>query len=119
MAFVFRHDCATVLSPAPVFAQDSTSQKPPLRRQKSAPANEEDQDRPQGRTAISVAVDLVSLQVLVTDQSGNVITGLKPENFTIYEDNVKQDIANFSPIEANITVVALVEYSNNVSRFPV
>jgi VWFA-related protein len=117
VAFISRHDCATVLSPAPAFAQNSTSQNPPLSPKKSAPANEEDQDRPRGQTAISVAVDLVSLQVLVTDQSGNAVTGLKPENFTIYEDNVKQDISNFSAIEANITVVALVEYSNNVSRF--
>jgi len=117
VAFAFRRDGATLISPAPVFAQDSTDQKPPLHRQQSTPANQEDKDHPQGRTAISVAVDLVSLQVLVTDQSGNVITGLKPENFTIYEDNVKQDVANFSPIDANLTVVALVEYSNNVSRF--
>jgi VWFA-related protein len=115
--FAFRHDWTPIISPASVFAQNSSDQKPPLRRQQSAPESKEDPDRPQGRTAISVAVDLVSLQVLVTDQSGNVITGLKPENFTIYEDNVKQDVANFSPIDANITVVALVEYSNNVSRF--
>ena len=50
-------------------------------------------------------------------RKGNALTGLKPENFTIYEDNVKQEISNFSPIEANITAVMLVEYSNNVSNF--
>jgi VWFA-related protein len=111
-----RHEWAPLLAPTRVFAQDSPSQRPPLRR-KSTPANQNDQDRPQGQTAISVAVDLVSLQVLVTDQIGNVITGLKPENFTIYEDNVKQEISNFSSIDANITAVALVEYSNNVSYF--
>ena len=67
------------------------------------------------QTSISVSVDLVSLQVLVTDTKGNAITGLKPENFTIYEDNVKQEIANFSPIDANVTVVLLTEYSR---KFP-
>jgi VWFA-related protein len=64
-----------------------------------------------------VAVDLVSLQVLVTDTKGNALTGLKPENFTIYEDNVKQEISNFAPVDANITVVMLVEYSNNIRYF--
>ena len=67
-------------------------------------------DAPMGRTSISVATDLVTLQVLVTDKKGNVITGLKPGNFTVYEDKVKQEISHFSPIEANITTVMLVEY---------
>ena len=62
-------------------------------------------------------MDLVSLQVLVTDTQGNVLTGLKPENFTIYEDNVKQEILNFSPIESSVTAVILVEYSNNIVPF--
>ena len=90
---------------------------PPTDARNPRPQIEEDQDVPKGQTSISVSVDLVSLQVLVTDTKGNVITGLKPENFTIYEDNVKQEISNFSPIDANITVVMLVEYSNNISYF--
>jgi VWFA-related protein len=100
------------------FAQaPSKSQPVPLPRKKDASQNDADQENPKGRTAISVAVDLVSLQVLVSDTKGNVLTGLKRENFTIYEDNVKQEISHFSPIEANITAVLLVEYSNNISYF--
>ncbi len=74
------------------------------------PETKQDQDLPKGRMSISVSTDLVTLQVLVTDSKGNVITGLQPEHFTVYEDNVKQEITNFSPIEANVTVVLLVEY---------
>lgn len=102
----------------PAHAQDTSKQKsPPSPRKKTQPSGEEGQDRPQGQTAIAVSVDLVSLNVLVTDPKGNVITGLKPENFTIYEDNVKQDISHFSPVEANITVVMLVEYSRLITPF--
>jgi VWFA-related protein len=105
-------DQAAPPGPAAAMAQDTPkSQGPPARRKKPAAGNEEEQDRPKGQTAISVAVDLVSLQVLVTDMKGNVITGLKPENFTVYEDNVKQEISNFAPVEADITAVLLVEYS--------
>jgi len=107
----------SLLSPAPVFAQDAPRKDPQPKRQRPAATDTEDQDKPQGQTSISVSVDLVSLQVLVTDDKGNTITGLKPENFTIYEDNVKQEIANFSPMEANVTVVMLAEYSRNISRF--
>ena len=67
--------------------------------------------------AISTSVDMVSMQVLVSDNNGNVITGLRPENFTIYEDGVKQEITHFSPVEANVTVVMLVEFSKRNEYF--
>jgi VWFA-related protein len=114
-AYLHKHEA--LFAPFSVFAQDSPRQEPKVRRQRPATADTEEQDKPQGQTSISVAVDLVSLQVLVTDTKGNTVTGLKPENFTIYEDNVKQEIANFSPMEANVTVVILAEYSRNISRF--
>jgi Ca-activated chloride channel family protein len=117
LAVAYQLDRTVFFAPAAVFAQDASNNPKPLRRQKDVPATEEDQDRPKGQTAISVAVDLVSLQVLVTDTKSNILTGLKPENFTIYEDNVKQEITHFSPVETNITVVMLVEYSNNISYF--
>jgi Ca-activated chloride channel homolog len=118
LAIAYQSDRTAYSVSSPVFAQASSQgQPPPLQRKKSNPENDRDQDNPKGRTAISVAVDLVSLQVLVSDTKGNVLTGLKPENFTIYEDNVKQQISHFSPIDANITVVMLVEYSNNISYF--
>jgi Ca-activated chloride channel family protein len=90
-------------------------QAPPPKKKPAADPQE--QEPPQGKAAISVAVDLVSLQVLVTDKKGNVLTGLQPENFTVYEDNVKQEISNFSPVGADMTVVMLVEYSRQVSWF--
>jgi VWFA-related protein len=79
--------------------------------------NEPDQDKPKGQTGISVSVDLVNLQVLVTDKKGNIITGLQPGHFTIYEDNVKQEISHFAPIEAGITAVMLVDFSRVVEWF--
>jgi VWFA-related protein len=60
---------------------------------------------------------MVSLQALVTDDKGNVLTGLRPENFTIYEDSVKQEIKHFAPVDANATVVMLVEFSKRIEYF--
>jgi VWFA-related protein len=76
-----------------------------------------EQNRPQGQTAISVSVDLVSLQALVTDKKGNIITGLQPKDFTIYEDGVKQEITHFGTVDAAITCVMLVEFSKQVEWF--
>jgi len=86
----------------------------------SADSNDEEYDPGTGKlppAAISTSVDMVSMQVLVSDNNGNVITGLRPENFTIYEDGVKQEITHFSPMEANVTVVMLVEFSKRNEMF--
>jgi Ca-activated chloride channel homolog len=95
--------------------QPKIKAKPPSK--KKATTAEEGSDQPRGESAISVSVDLVSLQALVTDDKGNIYTGFGPENFTVYEDNVKQEITHFSPIEANTTTVMLVEFSKQVQYF--
>ena len=48
-----------------------------------------------GKPHISVAVDLVQLNVAVTDKKGNYITGLRPQDFAITEDGIPQEIATF------------------------
>jgi VWFA-related protein len=46
-------------------------------------------------THLRVTVNLVQLNVAVTDSKGNYISGLKPENFEISEDKIPQRIATF------------------------
>jgi VWFA-related protein len=41
-------------------------------------------------------VDVVSVPVAVTDKKGNFIKDLKPEDFVVYEDGVKQEISLFA-----------------------
>ena len=44
---------------------------------------------------IRVVVDMVQLSVAVTDNKGNYITGLRPSDFAIVEDNIPQKLATF------------------------
>jgi Ca-activated chloride channel family protein len=46
-------------------------------------------------TNIRVNVDLVQLNVAVTDSKGNYVSGLGPENFAITEDKLPERIATF------------------------
>jgi Ca-activated chloride channel homolog len=46
-------------------------------------------------TNIRVNVDLVQLNVAVTDSKGNYISGLGPENFVVTEDKIPERIATF------------------------
>ena len=61
--------------------------------------------------AISVTVPVVSVDVVITDNNGNFLTGLKKENFRITEDGAAQTITNFAPSDAPITIVLLLEFS--------
>jgi Ca-activated chloride channel homolog len=56
---------------------------------------------------IHVIVDLVQLNVAVTDSKGNYITGLHPQDFLITEDGIAQKLATFS--EGNGPTRRLVE----------
>lgn len=51
----------------------------------------------QGRsgTRLHVVVDLVQLNVAVTDSRGNYVTDLRPSDFTITEDGISEKIATF------------------------
>jgi Ca-activated chloride channel homolog len=44
---------------------------------------------------IRVVVDMVQLNVAVTDAKGNYVTGLHPSDFAIVEDNIPQKLATF------------------------
>jgi VWFA-related protein len=61
--------------------------------------------------SISVTVPVVGVDVVVTDNNGNYLTGLKKENFRITEDGTTQTITNFAPTESPITIVMLLEFS--------
>jgi Ca-activated chloride channel homolog len=49
----------------------------------------------ESQSRIQVNVVLVQLSVAVTDNKGNYISGLKPEDFAIYEDKIPEKAATF------------------------
>lgn len=67
---------------------------------------------------IRLTSELVTVPVVVFDKkNGRVYTGLKKDNFTILEDNVKQNIVTFDGEESPITLVLLLEYSRQIEWF--
>jgi len=61
--------------------------------------------------AITVTVPVVSVDVVITDNNGNYMTGLTKENFRILEDGVPQTVSNFESGQGPFTIVLLAEYS--------
>lgn len=65
-----------------------------------------------------VESNIVSVDAVVYNKkTGQIVTGLKKENFGIFEDGVKQTISNFATPESPITVTLVVEYSKWTELF--
>lgn len=81
--------------------------RPPLKRDKP----QTDTDEP-----IVIETNVVNTEVVVYNKkTGAIYQNLKKENFTIIEDGVKQEITNFRPVEAPVTMVMVLEYSRVIS----
>jgi VWFA-related protein len=63
---------------------------------------------------ISDNVDLVVLDVSVKDPDGGYVTGLKKENFAVYEDGHERAIAQFASVDTPVTVGLVVDNSGSM-----
>jgi VWFA-related protein len=60
---------------------------------------------------IRVETNLVTLPVSVLDRDGRFISGLRQQDFQVFEDGVPQKIENFASVEQPFTVVLLIDVS--------
>ncbi len=61
---------------------------------------------------LEIKTNIVNVDTVVYNKkNGQIITGLKKENFAVFENGVKQEITNFAVPESPITVTLVVEYS--------
>jgi VWFA-related protein len=118
-------------SPIGIFAQ-SRPQKPDAstgnnkRNQRPTPKTEEELKKEEEKRkleeeeknavfteeVVKVDTNIVNVDAVVFNKkSGQIVTGLKKENFAVFENGVKQNIENFATPEAPITVSLVVEYS--------
>src|SRR5881409_2138919 len=71
-----------------------------------------EQQKPEDRSfSIKVNVDLVVLNLTVVDEKGNKVTSLKREDFSVFEDEVQQDLSDFHSIEAPFHLVLVFDTS--------
>ena len=91
-------------APAPAETEPAT----PPSSQKKSPTQS---GPPSSQSEITVQSNLVNIDAVVTDKDGNIVTGLKRENFKVTDNGVEQQVTNFSPSDSPITIVMLLEYS--------
>lgn len=79
--------------------------------QQQQPPQQQKPQQPTDEFAISLEVPVVTVDVVVTDNRGTYVSGLQKENFRVLQDGAPQQITNFAPTDAPITIVVLIEFS--------
>src|SRR5208283_4165366 len=94
-------------------APEGPQSSPPAQANPTPPAPKPatPQEKPkEGGVTIAVEVPVVTLDVVATTSNGDLIPGLKKENFVVLEDGQPQTITNFGAGDAPITMVILLEF---------
>ena len=78
----------------------------------AAPICAQDED-----DVVRTETNLVQLNVGVVDSQGHAITSLSRNDFTVYEDGVKQQILNFDPTNTPFSLVLLLDVSGSTLSF--
>ena len=81
-----------------------------------APTLQGQDPRPTPGVTFQVEVNYVDVDVVVTDEHGEFVTGLTRDDFEVFEDGRPQKVDTFSLEE--IPVERLAELSSTVARFP-
>lgn len=68
------------------------------------------------QATIRADVEMVSLPVVVSDQDGRRITGLKKEDFQVFENGVQQEIAGFGATDEPVDVALVLDTSGSTER---
>jgi Ca-activated chloride channel family protein len=74
------------------------------------------QAAPPQRPSFRAGVDVVSLQVSVTNSDGRYVTDLQSENFSVFEDGVKQDITFFDRSNLPLVLSLLLDTSASMEE---
>src|SRR5690242_14952749 len=85
----------------PVKEAPKRSQPPEPERKETPPVKDEAPDP----DAIKLDATLVTVPVVASDRNGLYIPDLKAEEFTIFEDGVKQEVAYFATVKEPFHVV--------------
>ena len=66
--------------------------------------------------AVHLDVELALVTVTVTDPYNRLVTGLEPDNFRVFEDNVEQEVVTFSSEDVPISVGVILDLSGSMAN---
>ncbi len=102
--------------PTATLSQDKSQQterKKPVKPELESGSPQEPRERQKGYT-IGVNVDLVVVHTTVLDKNGHFISGLKKEDFHVYEDGIGQTISMFSQEDVPVSLGIVIDTSGSM-----
>jgi Ca-activated chloride channel family protein len=66
--------------------------------------------------AVHIDVNLALVNVTVTDPFNRIVTGLEADNFRIFEDNIEQEVVNFSSEDVPISIGVILDLSGSMAN---
>lgn len=70
---------------------------------------------PAASTTFRSSVDIVALNVVVTDANKKFVIGLTPDDFAVFEDGVQQDVSFFGASEVPLDLAILLDTSASMT----
>ena len=67
------------------------------------------------QTVFRSGIDLVALNVVVTDGAAKFVTGLEPKDFAVYEDGVQQEVTFFAATSIPLDLAILLDTSASMT----
>lgn len=68
------------------------------------------------RNAIRIETRLVNLNVKALNRGGQPLVDIKPEEFIVYEDGLKQEVSHFRPVDAPVNLILLLDLSGSTKN---
>jgi hypothetical protein len=96
VAFKSKFSMALLVALTPISVLLTLTCIPTTKAQESRPQLVTDADQLDTGAVFRVEVDMVLLNIAVTDSKGNYVTGLKPWDFIVSEDGINQKVATFA-----------------------
>ncbi len=104
----YAQDVNVHIDPKPPAATKTTDTKEPVEGTADAGKNH-------GKPGVSVDVNLVLVNVTVTDDWNRIVTGLEKENFSVLEGSQLQEVKHFSSEDAPISLGVIFDMSGSMS----
>ncbi len=111
------------LCSVPLFAQETPPDPrlvPPTRASENVKLGDVTRNTPsvtiRPGKVIRTDVDLALVNVTVTDPYNRLVTGLEPDNFRVFEDNVEQEVVSFSSEDVPISIGVIFDFSGSMAN---
>ncbi len=105
----YAQDVNVHIDPKPPAAPKTTDTKEPVE------GSADTAGKNHGKPGVSVDVNLVLVNVTVTDDWNRIVTGLEKENFSVLEGSQLQEVKHFSSEDAPISLGVIFDMSGSMS----